>query len=108
MIINQTNFAENLRDLFCDTVVEIFGDSDTFLDFVDGEGYSNKYDCFVDGCGENYIINRETGEYINWYKLTHIGRCINISTTSTCNISRWIREFLVEFKESEGFKNEIN
>lgn len=102
MIINQTNFTEeNLRDLFCDAVTKVFGGSDTFLDFLEDEEYSNKYDVFVDGSGENYIINRETGEYINWYKLTHIGRCINISTSSTCNIPKWIEEFLSDFKESE-------
>lgn len=101
MIINQTNFAGNLRDLFCSSVVSIFGDTITFLDFLEDEEYSVKYNCYLDGSGENYIINRETGEYINWYKLTHIGRCINISTSSTCNIPKWIDKFLFDLKESE-------
>lgn len=101
MIINQTN-RKDLRDLFCNTVTKIFGDSMTFLDFLEDEKYSTKYDCYLDYNGENYIINRETGEYINWYKLDHIGRCINISTDNIINISKWIEEFLVKFKESEG------
>lgn len=106
MIINQTNFTEeSLRDLFCDAVTKVFGDATTFLDFLEDEEYSDKYDCCLNESGENYIINRETGEYINWYKLTHIGRCINISTSSTCNIQEWIEkwfeEFLTDFKESE-------
>ena len=102
MIFNQTNYTEDLRDIFCKAVTKIFGDSYIFLDFLENEEYSVKYDCFLNGSGENYIINRETGEYINWYKLTHIGRCINISTLSTYeNIPKWIEEFLVEFKESE-------
>lgn len=102
MIINQTNFIEkDLRALFCDAVTEIFGDAFTFLDFLEDEDYSDKYDCCLNESGENYIINRETGEYINWYKLTHIGRCISISTSSTCNIPEWIEEFLSDFKESE-------
>ena len=101
MIFNQTN-CKDLRDLFCNAVTEIFGDSMTFLDFLEDEKYSTKYDCYLDYNGENYIINRETGEYINWYKLDHIGRSINISTDDIMNITKWIEEFLVKFKESEG------
>lgn len=102
MIFNQTT-RKDLRDLFCNAVTKIFGDSMVFLDFLENEKYSTKYDCYLDYNGENYIINRETGEYINWYKLDHIGRCINISTLSMYkNIPGWIEGFLVEFKESEG------
>lgn len=105
MIFNQTNYRKNtndLRDLFCNTITKIFGDVMTFLDFLEDEKYSTKYDCYLDYNGENYIINRETGEYINWYKLDHIGRSINISTLSMYkDIPKWIEKFLVEFKESE-------
>lgn len=91
-----------LRDLFCNAVTKIFGDSMEFLDFLENMEYSSKYDCYLDYNGENYIINRETGEYINWYKLDHIGRCINISIcNSRTDIPKWIEDFLVEFKESE-------
>jgi len=103
MIYTQTT-RKDLRDLFCAAVTKIFGDSETFLDFLENENYSAKYDCFLDGSGENYIINRETGEYINWYKLSHIGRSITISTLSPYwSIPKWIEEFLIEFKESEGY-----
>lgn len=103
MIFNQTNFDKDLRDQFCNAVTKIFGDSMTFLDFLENEEYStNKYDCFLDYNGENYIINRETGEYINWYKLDHIGRCISISILRlNTSIPKWIEEFLNDFKESE-------
>ena len=104
MVFDQTNFnKEDLRDLFCDSVTKIFGEGMDFLDFLENDKYSrDKYDCFLDYNGENYIINRETGEYINWYKLSHIGRCINISTSSAYkDIPKWIEEFLIEFKESE-------
>lgn len=102
MKFDQTN-RKDLRDLFCNAVTKVFGDSMTFLDFLENEEYSTiKYDCYLDYNGENYIINRETGEYINWYKLDHIGRCINISTSSWYkNIPKWIEKFLIEFKESE-------
>lgn len=106
MIFNQRN-KKDLRDLFCNSVTQIFGDSITFLDFLEDEKYSTKYDCYLDYDGENYIINRATGEYINWYKLSHIGRDINISTSSPYkNIPKWIEDFLVEFKESEVEAND--
>lgn len=102
MIFNQTTHKD-LRDLFCNAVTKIFGDSMEFLYFLENEKYSTKYDCYLDSDGENYIINRETGEYINWYKLYHIGRCISISTLLMYkNVPKWIEDFLVEFKKSEG------
>ena len=105
MILNQTTHRD-LKDLFCNTVTKIFGGSMEFLDFLENMEYSTiKYDCYLDYNGENYIINRETGEYINWYKLDHIGRCINISILSLSpiinTIPKWIEKFLTEFKESE-------
>ena len=101
MVFNETNFI-NLRDIFCMVVTKVFGDSETFLDFLENADYSDKYDCFLNNDEENYIINRETGEYINWYKLSHIGRCINISIIyPRKNTMQWIEEFLIEFKESE-------
>lgn len=113
MIFNHTTH-KGLRDLFCNAVIKVFGDSGTFLDFLENEKYSDKYDCYLDYSGENYIINRETGEFINWYKLTHIGRSINMSAVKIRtkfkwytsfsrykNITKWIEKFLVEFKESE-------
>ena len=101
MIFNQTS-RKDLRDLFCNAVTKVFGDSMTFLDFLENDKYSTKYDCYLDYNGENYIINRETGEYINWYKFDHIGRCINISIIRlTDTIPKWIEKFLLEFKESE-------
>ena len=104
MIFDQTNFrTEDLRDLFCNCVDRIFGDEVKFLDFLENKKYSrDKYDCYLDSDGENYIINRVTGEYINWYKLHHIGRCITISTLLPYKkIPNWIEHFLAEFKESE-------
>lgn len=102
MIFNQTT-RKDLRDLFCNAVTKVFGDSMAFLDFLENMEYSTvKYDCYLDYNGENYIINRETGEYINWYKLDHIGRSISVSTCfSYKNIPMWIEDFLVDFKESE-------
>ena len=45
MIYNQKHI-ENLRELFCDAVVKIFGSTEDFLCSLENEEYSNKYDCF--------------------------------------------------------------
>lgn len=103
MLITQTN-NENLRDIFCKCVGEVFEDYDIFLDFLENEEYSIiDYDCYFDPNGENYIINTKTGEYINWYKLYHLGRCISIMVNELeySNIEKWIKDFLINFKESE-------
>jgi hypothetical protein len=105
MVFSQTNYTEDpsLRDLFCNAVIKVFGDSMSFIDILENDKYSSKYDCFLNYDGENYIINRDTGEYINWYKLYHIGRSICISTTASYkDVPEWIEKFLVEFKGSEG------
>lgn len=102
MIFNQTTH-EDLRGTFCNAVTKVFGSSTAFLDFIEKVRYSDKYDCFIDYSGENYIINRETGEYINWYKFTHLGRYINVSAWFSYEkiLTKWIEDFLTEFKESE-------
>jgi len=102
MLLNQDDIKD-LRLLFCDAVIKIFGDITIFLDFIENKDYSSRYDCYLDESGENYIINRETGEYINWYKLNHVGRAIRISVLSNhSNISEWLERFLVEFKGKEA------
>ena len=100
MIFNQNNYSD-LRDIFSFTIIKVFGNTPNFLNFLENEEYNNiKYDCFLDYDGETYIINRETGEYINWYKCTHIGRSINISISSdSVNILDWFEEFIFKFKE---------
>lgn len=61
------------RDELCEVVDRIFGSEEKFLDIIEEDipyGYHYyKYD------GEEiYIIDRYHNKYINWYKLTHVGR----------------------------------
>lgn len=102
MLYNQTNFTKDLGDIFYNAVTKIFGDSMTFIDFIENKKHSTKYDCYLDYNGENYIINRKTGEYINWYKLDHIGGMrINILILYLyTTVPKWIEEFLIEFKKA--------
>lgn len=84
----------NCRNEFVEVVKKIFKDT-SFFDFIENEYYSNNYDCFVTGSDECYIINRSTGEYINWYKFTHLGR--DIHTTVNPN---YFEEFMKKFYDS--------
>ena len=100
MKFDEYNYS-GLRELFCNIVNKVFEDTNIFLDFIENEEYTWKYNCYYDYSGENYIINRRTGEYINWFKFTHIGRDINISAYPFITIDEvpeWIEKFLLDFK----------
>ena len=61
------------RSELCEAIKRIFGSVEKFLDIIEEDlpyGYHYyKYD------GEEiYIIDRYYNRYINWYKLTHVGR----------------------------------
>ena len=93
--IESINYVDGVsRDELCNEIEKIFGSTTEFLDFIEDEKYGVSFDCFVENDGENYVIDRKTGEYINWYKFTHIGRYLN----TRCNN---ITEFLTKFKNSE-------
>ena len=81
------------REQFGDAVKKVFGTANNFLDFIESGKYSDLYDVIYYYDDECYIINRETGEYINWYKYTHIGRDIH----STVHPNDFV-EFLTKFK----------
>ena len=101
MVITSSTY-ENLRDIVLLTVVDVFGGTDIFLDFLEYEEYGKQYDCCIDPNGENYIINRDTGDYVNWYKLTHIGRDPHVSmVSSTDDIKEFLKKFFTDFKNSE-------
>lgn len=87
--------SENLREIFVNTVVNVFGAENKFLDFCENINYnSGRYDVFVCYDDESYIIDRQTGYYVNWYKFTHIGRDFHTNMSPKLLIS-----FLESFKE---------
>lgn len=78
-IYNEYNY-DNLRQIVVETIKHVFGDTEKFLDMVDDiDGIYDKYDFVKTIDEEFYIINRRTGEYVNWYKYTHIGRSVNMN-----------------------------
>lgn len=93
----------NARDEFLLAIEKVFGDACTFLDILENNQYDDlRYDCFIDPNDETYIIDRETGSYINWYKFYHLGRDIH----STVKPDEF-EEFLTCFKKCmEDRKND--
>ena len=90
--------VDDLRGRLVNAVTEVFGDSEKFLDYIENEEYaSSLYDVFFSGSGECYIINRSSGEYINWYKFTHIGRDIH-STVAPDDFWEFLSDFSVSFE----------
>ena len=71
------------RNEFTNHIETIFGNVDNFFDIIErgvvGFDYLQNPS---DGCsGEIYIVDRATKQYVNWYKLTHIGRDFNTNMT---------------------------
>ena len=98
--------TENLRKCITDCIEKECG-YEFILDAIEEGNYSSKYDCFYDSDDECYIINRETGEYINWYKFTHIGR----DPHTTCTLERipeFIKEFSDDIKDLKSVKERLN
>lgn len=88
---------KTLRHDFVNAVKKVFdGDVLSLLDYMENEELGVEYDIFCDYNNESYIINRSTGEYINWYKLDHVGRDIH----STVHPDYFV-EFLTEFKKNQ-------
>ena len=94
------NDIPSLREDFCYAVSVLFNEND-FLDFIENDGCTDGvFDFFISCDDECYIINRLTGEYINWYKLTHIGREIHTNIQNPTR-TKFI-EFLKVIKELGG------
>lgn len=61
------------RDELCEAVDRIFGSEEKFLDIIE-EDLPYDYHYYKYEGEEIYIIDRYHNKYINWYKLTHLGR----------------------------------
>lgn len=100
MIFTQQS-NENLRDIFVSEVTKVFGNCINFLDFLDNEDFGPSFD-FVKSSGEEvYLIDRNTGNFVNWYKMTHIGRDIHINFDPSM-----LFEFLTKCKNSGCYDEE--
>lgn len=87
------------REILVDTICEIFGDTDLFLDKIEFE-IINRFELFVSngdslGSGDVLLLDTKTGLYIKWYKLTHIGRDIDTNIKSKEELETFLTELLM-------------
>lgn len=97
----------DLRDIFVKACKKEFGAAERILDII----YKRKfdvlnYDCWLNSDDECYIINRNTGEYINWYKTYHLGRDIH-TTVEPDKIEEFLHAFNTEIGPDELMKSQM-
>ncbi len=88
---------DNLRELFEDLVRENFTNNDEFLDAVEENDFGTHFECACSvgesiGNGEIFIIDFDTGHYINWYKLAHIGRSASTNVDSEEELEKFFKK----------------
>lgn len=87
------------REMLVETVCKIFGDCETFLDKIEFE-VINRFELFVSngdsvGSGDVLLLDTETGLYIRWYKLTHIGRDLYTNIGDKKQLEIFLTELLM-------------
>jgi len=93
------------RNEFVNHIENIFEDIDKFFDIIEkgviGFDYLQNPS---DGCsGEIYIVDRDTKQYVNWYKLTHIGRDFhtNMSDEEIVNFLKKLKNASINMEKGE-------
>lgn len=87
------------REILVETICNIFGDCETFLDKIEFE-IINRFELFVSngdsvGSGDVLLLDTATGLYIRWYKLTHIGRDLYTNIKSEKQLQVFLIELLM-------------
>jgi len=97
MKVYNTNNTPSLRENFIESINKVFDNEDDFMDLVENKHIIG-FDIFVD-TGESdevYIIDRNTGEYINWYEFYHLGKTMSINFEPSKLV-----DFLTRFKNAD-------
>ena len=87
------------REMLVETVCKVFGDCETFLDKIEFE-VINRFELFVSngdstGSGDVLLLDTESGLYIRWYKLTHIGRDLYTNIENKKQLEIFLTELLM-------------
>lgn len=100
-VYTEDNFItrEELCNIFFDEK-----DPDTFYDIFESDGASPRFDCTHSNTisisdGECYIIDRETGNYVNWYKETHFGRSYTTNMATKDELIQFVHDFYEEVEK---------
>lgn len=72
--------------------------SDYFFNIFEDNDVGPRFDCVCScdecmGNAEIYIIDRDTGHYIGWYKLYHIGRDWHTNMSSKEEVEKFFDDF---------------
>ena len=91
------------REIFTNIFTSIFSNDNIskILDIIYSGYESEKYKCWIYD-DEVYLLNKETGMFINWYKLDHIGRCLQSTIGSD---SKYYFTFFIDLYD-DMIKNE--
>jgi hypothetical protein len=85
------------REDLCTVVKAIYGMSEDFIEDV-GKNSSDGFEVFC-SIGENstdsdiLILNCETGQFVSWYKLWHVGRDIRSNIQNLTDLEKFIHDF---------------
>lgn len=102
-----------LREELCSSVKAIFKSYDAFLDIVEDGGPITRFEtlCTINESPSNsmtYIIDTETGFFIGWYKLTHIGRSLSTNIKNLNDLNEFLINYLVEYQKCTQTFEEVN
>lgn len=102
-----------LREELCSSVKAIFKSYDTFLDIIEDGGPVTRFEtlCTINESPCNamtYIIDTETGFFIGWYKLSHIGRSLSTNIKNLNDLNEFLVNYLFEYQKCEGIFKEVN
>lgn len=94
------------RETLCNVIKEFYNDIDSFLDDVEEDCvYRFGVFCKINespGNSDVLILDSETQYFVLWYKLSHVGRCLetNIPDETT------LKTFIKNFKECKNKERE--
>ncbi len=77
---------------------------DEFYDIFENNGAGPRFDCLT-VVGEHhsntecYIVDRETGHYVNWYKAYHFGRSYTTNMQTEEEVMQFFASFFLESKK---------
>lgn len=101
------------RDALCEAVTRIFGSEEKFLDIIE-EDIPYGYHFFKYDGGEIYIvdtrkcktieIDTRKCKFINWYKLTHIGRDLHTDMKSKEELIKFLEDLYSAWQKERSKK----
>ena len=88
------------RDELCSEIERIFGSIDKFFDIVE-EDIPYEWHYFKYDFDEIYIIDRKNCKFMNWYKLTHIGRDLHTDMKTKEEVIDFLQRLYDDWKKEQ-------